>query len=136
MEPYIETTEYIMFSIDPATFQRDFINTDPISLFEIRTSFNPATELLIVKMISPEHGEIGMSVNKAIDLAIQRMGLGLAIHNYPGVDINVDGKKKQPDMGWGPIRPPRGCEKRPTVVLEVAVSETGIGEMKITGTRS
>ncbi|KAJ5943437.1 hypothetical protein N7516_003605 [Penicillium verrucosum] len=51
-----------------------------------------------------------MAVNKAIDLAIQRMGLDLAIHHYPGVDINVDGKKKQPDMGWVPIRPPRGLE--------------------------
>ncbi|KAJ5931868.1 hypothetical protein N7516_006357 [Penicillium verrucosum] len=124
MEPDIETTEYIMFSIDPATFQRDFVDNDRISLFSFRTTFNPATELLIVKMASPEHTQIAFAFHKAIDVAIQRMGLDLAINQYAGTVINVNGQSKQPDMGWGPRRPPRGCTKRPVVILEVGVSES------------
>ncbi|KOS47903.1 hypothetical protein ACN38_g1163 [Penicillium nordicum] len=52
------------------------------------------------------------------------MGLKRAIDQYANADIDVNGKKKQPDMGWGPRRTPRGCKKRPTVILEVGVSET------------
>jgi hypothetical protein len=52
------------------------------------------------------------------------MGLDEATHDYLGVDLNVNGRIKHPDMGWGPRRPSRGCPKQPSVVLEVAVSET------------
>ncbi|KAJ9486264.1 hypothetical protein VN97_g7078 [Penicillium thymicola] len=124
IEPHIETTEYIMFSIDPATFQRDFIDTDPISTFSICTSFNPVTELLIIKMITREHTRICFAVHQAISDALQPMGLSKATEQYANADIDVNGRMKQPDMAWGPRRPPRGCEKRPTVVLEVGVSET------------
>jgi hypothetical protein len=123
-EPNIETTEYIIFSIDPITFQQDFLGPDIIPIRSIRTSFNPKTELLIVKMITGEHTQFAFAVSKAIDKALERMGLDEAIHSYQGVDIDINGQWKQADMGWGPRRPPRGCPKRPTVILEVAVSET------------
>ncbi|KAJ5952816.1 uncharacterized protein N7479_011229 [Penicillium vulpinum] len=123
-EPNIETTEHIIFSIDPTTFQQDFVGPDIIPIHSIRTSFNPKTELLIVKMVTGEHTEIAFAVHKAIDKALGRMGLDEAIHNYHCVDIDVNGQMKQVDMGWGPRRPPHGCPKRPTVILEVAVSET------------
>ncbi|KOS40553.1 hypothetical protein ACN38_g8572 [Penicillium nordicum] len=124
MEPDIETTEYITFSIDPVTFQRDFIDTDPIALFSIRTTFNPATELLFIKMITHDHTRLCFAVHEAIMDALQSMGLKRAIDQYAAVDLEVNGRIKQPDMGWGPIRPPRGYEKRPSVVLEVGVSES------------
>ncbi|KAJ5607865.1 hypothetical protein N7537_004484 [Penicillium hordei] len=57
VEPNIKTTEYIMFSIDSTTFQQDFIGPDAISIHLIRTSFNPKTELLSVKMVTREHSE-------------------------------------------------------------------------------
>ncbi|CRL18364.1 unnamed protein product [Penicillium camemberti] len=123
-KPNVETTEYIMFSIDPATFQRDFIGPDAIPILSIRTSFNPKAELLIVKIVTPEHTQIAFAVHKAIDRALERMGLDLAINQYQAVDIDVNGQIKQPDMGWGPTRTPRGRHRRPTVVLEMAVSET------------
>lgn len=75
-------------------------------------------------MVTPEHSQIGSAVNKAIDNALRRMGLDLAINHYHAADIDVNGRMKQPDMAWGPTRTPRGRHKRPTVVLEVAVSET------------
>ena len=146
--PNIETTEYIIFSIDPSTFEQDFIGShsipahsirtsfntptleqdfespDIIPTYSIRTSFNPTTELLVVKMVTGEHTQIAFAVHKAIDEALQQMGLDETINNYACVDINVGGETKQADMGWGPRRPPRGYPKRPTVVLEVGVSET------------
>ncbi|KAJ9493065.1 hypothetical protein VN97_g178 [Penicillium thymicola] len=76
-----------MFSIDPTTFQRDFIGPDAIATFSIRTSFNPGTEFLIVKMVTPEHTEIGFAVHKAIDLALQRIGIDEAVYHYAAVDI-------------------------------------------------
>ncbi|CAG8397274.1 unnamed protein product [Penicillium salamii] len=121
-EPTTEITEYIIFSIDPTTFNQDFLSLDTISIPSIRTSFNPNTKTLIVKMVTREHTQIAFAVHKAIDKALARMGLDEAIKNYQGVDIDVNGRQKQADMGWGP-RQPRGCPKRPSVVLEVAVSE-------------
>jgi hypothetical protein len=52
------------------------------------------------------------------------MGLDEAIQDYLGVDTDVNGHRKQADMGWGPRRPPRGCLKRPSIVLEIGVSKT------------
>ncbi|KAJ5493736.1 hypothetical protein N7463_009823 [Penicillium fimorum] len=106
IEPNIETIEYIIFSIDPATFQQDFVGPDIIPIHSIRTSFNAKTELLIVKMVTSEHTEIAFAVHKAIDKALERMGLDEAIHNYQGVNIDVNGQRTQADMGWGPRRPP------------------------------
>ncbi|KAJ5482599.1 hypothetical protein N7475_001411 [Penicillium sp. IBT 31633x] len=63
-------------------------------------------------MVTNEHTQIAFAVNKAIDKALDRMGPDRAIHDYHAVDIDVNGQIKQPDMGWGPRRPPRGCPKR------------------------
>ncbi|KGO73426.1 hypothetical protein PITC_085640 [Penicillium italicum] len=123
-EPNVEITEYIIFSIDPTTFQQDFIGPDTITTFSIRTCFNPKTKLLIVKMVTGEHTEIGFAVHNAINKALERMGLDNATYNYAAVDIDVNGRMKQPDMGWGPRRPSRDFPRRPTVVLEIAMSET------------
>ena len=75
-------------------------------------------------MVTGEHDEIAFTDHKAINKALKRMGLDEAIHHYQGVDIDVNRQRKQADIGWGPRRPPRGCPKRPTAVLEVTVSET------------
>ncbi|KAJ5945165.1 hypothetical protein N7516_005333 [Penicillium verrucosum] len=79
-------------------------------------------------MVTREHTEIAFAVNQAVNQAtvkaLERMGLERAIDQYANADIDVNGKKKQPDMGLGPRRTPRGCKKRPTVILEAGVSET------------
>ncbi|KAJ5761488.1 hypothetical protein N7533_003527 [Penicillium manginii] len=120
-----EVTEFLIFSMDEVTFQRDFLDHDPILGFSIRLSFNPETQFLIVKMITPEHGQIGVAIHDAVHEAIVSMGLRNAIFSYDAVDIDVNGRKKQADVGWGPRRPPPGCpKKRPSVVVEIGVSET------------
>lgn len=147
-EPNVEPTEYIIFSIEPSIFEQDFIGPDSIPAhsirtssntttrerdvespdiiptFSIRTTFDPVTELLVVKIITGEHNQVAFAVHRAIDQSLRQMGLAEAVHDYGCVDIDVGRVKKQADMGWGPRRPPRGYPKRPTVVLEVGVSET------------
>jgi hypothetical protein len=75
-------------------------------------------------MATAEHTIISQAFFKAVDKALQRMGLDEAIVPYGSATIDVGGGKKQADMVWGPRRPPRDYRKRPTVILEVAVSET------------
>ncbi|OQE38374.1 hypothetical protein PENCOP_c008G06070 [Penicillium coprophilum] len=123
-EPTTEITEYIIFSIDPTTFNQDFLSLDAIPNFSTRTSFNPNTKTLIVKIITSEHTQLAFAVHKAVDKALARMGLDEASYQYLGVDIDMNGRKKQPDMGWGPRQPLRIYPKRPSVVLEVMVSGT------------
>ncbi|CAG8888151.1 unnamed protein product [Penicillium egyptiacum] len=120
-DPTIEITEYILLSINPTTFHQDLLGPDATPIHSIRTSFNPNTGLLVAKTVTSEHTQIGCAVDKAIDKALERMGLDEAVRHYHNVDIDVNDRIKRVDMGWGPRRPPSGCPKRPTVILEVAV---------------
>jgi hypothetical protein len=120
-----DITEYIVFSIDALTFEQDFL--DPHTRPPTKTfSFNPTTNILLIKMITAEHTKVCEAFRREIETALVRMRLDRAIENYTYIDIVVDdnGRKKQPDNGWGPKRPPHGYPRRPTVVLEVTVSET------------
>ena len=64
-------------------------------------------------------------VHDAVMEALRPMGLNKAtILRYGGASTNVGGaNEKQPDCGWGPRRRPRGVANRPSVVLEVGLSE-------------
>lgn len=120
-----DITEYIVFSIDALTFERDFL--DPYTRPPTKTfSFNPTANILLIKMVTAEHTKACEAFRSEIQTALVRMRLDRAVDIYAHTDVVVDenGKKKQPDNGWGPKRPPRGYPRRPTVVLEVAVSET------------
>ncbi|KAJ5975083.1 hypothetical protein N7481_008790 [Penicillium waksmanii] len=120
-----EVTEFLIFNIDPFTFRRDFLEHNPILTFSIRLSFNPKMHTLIIKMVTAEHTQVGAIFRKAVDGVLEPMGLDNALNYvYEAVDIDVNGRRKQADLGWGPRRPPPGCPKRPTVVVEVGVSET------------
>ena len=117
-------TEYIIFSIDAPTFEHDFLNPNTRPIHSIRSTFNPTTNTLIIKMVTHGHHQVAKAFDKAIDHALSPMGLDTAILTYGEVTIDVNGVLKEVDWGWGPRRPPPGCPKRPTVVLEVAFSET------------
>jgi hypothetical protein len=69
-EPTTEITEYIIFSIDPNTFNQDFLSLDTILIPSIRTSFNLNTKTLTVKMVTGEHTQIAFAVHRAIDKAL------------------------------------------------------------------
>ncbi|KAJ5627892.1 hypothetical protein N7490_010120 [Penicillium lividum] len=76
-------------------------------------------------MVTHEHHLVCKAFDKAIDRILAPMGLDTAILTYGNVTVDVHSKsKKEPDWGWGPRKPPPGTLKRPTVVLEVAVTDT------------
>jgi hypothetical protein len=120
-----DITEYIVFSIDALTFEGDFLDPNtgpPTKTF----TFNPTTNILLIKMVTAEHTKACAAFRSEIQTALVRMRLDRAVDIYAHMDVVVgeNDQKKLPDEGWGPKRPPRGYPRRPTVVLEVAVSET------------
>jgi hypothetical protein len=116
-------SEHLIFLIDPTTFERDFIDSDPPLCFN--TSFNPKTNILVVKMLGPVHELAAGAFNDMLMWAVTPMGLHTAIRPWGRTMVFAkDGTKKQADRGWGPLRPPPDAPKRPAVVLEVASSET------------
>ncbi|KAJ5463711.1 hypothetical protein N7475_008655 [Penicillium sp. IBT 31633x] len=117
-------TEFIVFSIDPSTFEQDFLDPNSRPFPAIHYKFDPATNILVIKMSTHEHHQVAKALDMAIDDVLAPMGLHRAIFTYGGVKIDLNGVTKVPDWGWGPRRPPRGYPRRPTVVLEVAISES------------
>ncbi|OQE80939.1 hypothetical protein PENNAL_c0043G04560 [Penicillium nalgiovense] len=116
-------SEHLIFFIEPTTFEHDFINSDP----PIRTNifFNPKTKILIVKILGPAHEQAKTAFNDMLMLALEPMGLHKSIQSWGNtVMLAIDGTRKQADGGWGPRRPPKNAPRRPTIILEVANSET------------
>ncbi|KAJ5159091.1 uncharacterized protein N7500_008742 [Penicillium coprophilum] len=118
-----DLSEYLIFLIEPTAFEHDFIKSDP----PVRTNtfFNPKTKILIVKMLGPAHEQATFAFDNMLKMALQPMGMHNAIQSWGGTEMLArDGTRKRADGGWGPRRPPRTAPRRPTVILEVANSET------------
>ncbi|CAI7629982.1 unnamed protein product [Penicillium palitans] len=88
------------------------------------SSFDLDEELILIKMPSPEHSSAITAVDHAIMAAILPRGLFDSLNGYPNATIQGQTRGKQPDQGWGSTRPPRGCKRTPSVVLEVAWPES------------
>ena len=114
-------SEWLLFEIDEETFSRDFLNLEDKTPW---SSFSKRESLLLVKMMTKEHGAAIGAFHDALILALAPMGLGKALQPYSSATVEGDERSKQGDNAWGPIRAPRGHNRDwPTVVLEVAVSE-------------
>ncbi|KAJ5964286.1 uncharacterized protein N7479_004162 [Penicillium vulpinum] len=87
------------------------------------SSFDLDEELILIKIPSLEHSAATTAVDHAIMAAILPMGLFDSLNGYPNATIQGQTRGKQPDHGWGSIRPPSGYKRKPSVVLEVAWSE-------------
>ncbi|CAI7580184.1 unnamed protein product [Penicillium glandicola] len=113
--------EYVVFYIDQATFERDFLEGDGI---HVLYTFNPIKKVLTVKMASRPHSLAPGALSMAIWTALLPMGLTDALDNYFGAKIEHPGGVKVPDAGWGPKEPPQGHPYGPTVVLEIGFTES------------
>lgn len=115
-----DARQYVVFLIDPSSFERDLAEeSGPIK--HTPCSYNSTTHILILKMVTHEHTQAIHAFSKAIDGALQVMGLDRRADSFLMTDVPVnETTMKLPDWGLGP----RGAlPKRPTIVLEVAVSE-------------
>ncbi|KOS45007.1 hypothetical protein ACN38_g4016 [Penicillium nordicum] len=119
-----DMTEYIIFSIDPATHARDFLDPDIEPIRGICTTFDQTTNSMVVKMLLPEHAQLSIDISMAIREALGPMGLNKSIFDYGHTTLPIANGFKEPDASWVLRRPPRGSPRRPTVVLEISISET------------
>ncbi|CAG8928796.1 unnamed protein product [Penicillium salamii] len=119
-----DVSEYIIFSIDTATHDRDFLDPNIESKRGIRTTFDQNINSLAVKMVFHEHEQMSRALDIAISEALTPMGLKKSIYFYGGTTLTVANGSKEPDGAWGPKRPPMRSPRRPTVVAEVVITET------------
>ncbi|EKV11480.1 hypothetical protein PDIG_50130 [Penicillium digitatum PHI26] len=118
-----DESEDLIFIIHPTTFQKDFMESDPPVRQKI--FFSPRTNILIVKMLGPAHEHATQAFHSMLMQAIEPTGLHQKIQHWGKTTmLALDGTRKEADGGWSLLRHSRGVPKRPTVVLEVANSET------------
>jgi hypothetical protein len=118
-------SDHIIFIIQPLTFAHDFLDSEADRPFRAKIFFNPKTNILVVKMRSPAHEQAAEAFTEMLILALKQRDLHNMIFSWRSTTLTAeDGSVKEADGGWGPRRPPRRAPKRPSVVLEVASSDT------------
>lgn len=124
LEESEDVFEYVVFSIDTATYDRDFLDPNTEPKLSIHTTFDQHINSLAVKMVLHEHEELSVALETAMGDALGPMGLKRSIYHYRSTTFPVANGSKRPDAAWGPRRPPPGTPRRPTVVVETAITET------------
>lgn len=120
-----EQNDFILFYMSCETIEALFnSNNDTTALTRNCSSYDLDEQLVLIKIPSTEHSAAIGAVDDAITEALLPMGLFGRLHKYQNATIRGTMRGKQPDHGWGPRRPPAGYPKRPSVVLEVAWSES------------
>ncbi|CAI7657791.1 unnamed protein product [Penicillium pancosmium] len=118
VEAETEINEYFVLSIDPGTFKRVIPHISS-------SEFCARKSRLVIKMPNPVHNQVGIALHDAMKLALVPMRLHKMVFGWGTVNVDMgNGREKQADMGWGPRRRPPRTPKRPTVVLEVGLSES------------
>ncbi|KAJ5542367.1 hypothetical protein N7535_004787 [Penicillium sp. DV-2018c] len=130
-DPLEKWSEWVLFTdVDEGTFTRDFLNstsdTHQINDWAANCpSYDSSLHLLLANMALPPHGVASDDFGLILNNHLISMGLKKAVRNLRDSKVDGKGGRKVPDHSWGPQRPPRGHPKdTPTVVLEVALSET------------
>lgn len=118
-------SDCVLFYIPSRSIQSDILDSPELSRLN-RYSFDLAANLLLVKMVTIIHSDIGQFVNLALTRVITQMGLAACVRFYAGATISEEGCGKEGDQGWGPLPVPGGFPNKPTVTLEVGVSESHI----------
>ncbi|CAG8010227.1 unnamed protein product [Penicillium nalgiovense] len=119
------TNEYVLVKITERQIQTDFLNQgEATTNLSLRVSYDLAAGFVLVKMMGPVHAEIQSQFKDMITLSLITMGLQFAVQSYGGVTVRGNGSGKEPDVGWGPAPNQPGHTGKPTVTLEVAVSES------------
>ncbi|KGO74885.1 hypothetical protein PITC_043860 [Penicillium italicum] len=116
-------SDCVLFYIPSRSIQSDILDFPALSRPN-RYSFDLAANLLLVKMVTIIHSDIGQFINLALTRVITQMGLAAYVRFYAGATIREEGRGKEGDQGWGPLPVPQGFPNKPTVTLEVGVSES------------
>ncbi|KAJ5097622.1 hypothetical protein N7456_008343 [Penicillium angulare] len=119
-----DNSNYIIFLIEPSSFREEILDRTNHGHLGFHYEYNRVTKILIIKMTTREHRCAAHAMDVLITDALKDMGLGRAFESFAGVEVNVGQHHKVPDEGWAPQISARQGTNRPTVVLEVGVSET------------
>ncbi|KGO36318.1 hypothetical protein PEX1_029330 [Penicillium expansum] len=121
-----DRTEFVLFHASRETIEHLFCPINEENTITSHCSaYDLTEELFLARMASSaEHATASYALDHAITECLLPMGLSTKIHGYPGAVIAGRDRGKAGDHGWGPRRPPPGYPKRPSVVLEVAYSES------------
>ncbi|KAJ5970262.1 uncharacterized protein N7479_000180 [Penicillium vulpinum] len=111
-------SDCVLFYIPSRSIQSDILDF-PVLSGPNRYSFDLAANLLLVKMITIIHSDIGQFINLALTRVITQMGLAAYVRFYAGATIREEGCGKEGDQGWGPLPVPQGFPDKPTVTLEL-----------------
>lgn len=130
-DPIEKWSEWVLFTdLDEETFTRDFLNsaneTHQIDDWTANCpSYDSSLRLLLTKMPLSPH-EVALQVFETLLFsALKPMELHRAVRLLRSTTVDGTSGRKEPDGSWAPHRLPRGHPKNmPTVVLEVALSET------------
>lgn len=130
-DPIEKWSEWVLFTdLDEETFTRDFLNstkeTHRIDDWTAKCpSYDSSLRLLLTKICLSPHEVASRLFETLLSTALRPMGLDRAIRLLGTTRVYGTSGRKEPDGSWAPHRPPRGHPKNmPTVVLEVALSET------------
>lgn len=120
-------SDCVLFYISGRSIQSDILDSPELSRPH-RYSFDLVANLLLVKMVTILYSDISQFFNLALMRLITQMGLAANVRFYAGATISEEGEGggKEADQGWGPLPVPQGFPNRPTVTLEVGVSESHI----------
>ncbi|KAJ6184861.1 hypothetical protein N7519_006162 [Penicillium mononematosum] len=118
-----DTSQYILFDIDADTLKRDFLDPHIEDNSFTFDSFNTEENLLLIKMETQEHAQAIQEFGYTIMRQLDDMRLRDVIQKF-STKVEADSQGKVPDNGWGPTRPNSDRDRRPTIVLEVGVSES------------
>lgn len=114
-------SEYIVFAIDKATHDRDFLDPENQSERAFRTTFYENTQSLVVKMVLHKREELSIGFGLAPAKALDLMGLTESYYQFGSTTIQVANGTKEADAAWGP-RPQRR-PRRQTVIAETAITD-------------
>lgn len=118
------SNECVLFRISDHSLQTEILEpSEPIRFGSL--SFDPATHLLLVRMITLTHAQLTEVFLLTVNSALVNLRLDRSVRRYSKATIEGDkGGIKEPDLGWGPKPVPQGFPDKPTVTVEVAVSES------------
>ncbi|CAG8900740.1 unnamed protein product [Penicillium egyptiacum] len=119
-----DTSEYILFDIDADTLKKDFLDPGIEDNSFTFDSFDTEENLLLIKMETREHGQAIQEFGYTIMRQLDDMGLRTTVEKFTTTIQAPAGTGKRPDNGWGPTRQRGDDRHRPTVDLEVGVSES------------
>jgi hypothetical protein len=122
-----DASEWILFTnVDKRTFTQDFLDPPEPWTETSWSSFDASQDLLLVKMPNaPPHEVAAATFNNLFLDAIEPTGLKYALRNLKSAAFHGSSGSKEAGFSWAPKRTPPGHSRDwPTVILEVAYSET------------